>query len=565
VTGVTGGNPGALAWRPRHTAAIGLIVLLALVLLVPFRGYLTDDTFIHLQFAKHLLRGEGFSFNAGEPTYGATSPLWVLLVAGGGALVPGAAATPADAGAMPPLALVAKAWGALFTALAVALVAALGRALLWEPRVALSAAALLALHAWSARWAISGMETPLALALAVASLFLLARALIDGKNSFAAGLALGAGVLVRPEFLLLLLLACAAVAWQSSTRVRARRLAALLAGAALAAGPWLAAAWLWFQRLLPNTGGAKAATWLDPERAAAALRDSIRIVLAADLVPLAAAVLALAWLKPWRAMGAERGRRAFWMVILAWPVLLVLSYAAGGVQVVSRYLVPAAPSILLIGLAAIRHASAAWPVRRRAAALAAALVLFAMQNVAVTLAVSAPHARRHTAGLRDSLAWLGLWARGRTAPGTLVAIPDIGAFGYYSDRPVLDLYGLVTPKMAPITVRSGYDAVVVNALFEPVGRPRYLIDRSTREARLSPPGDPSSPYRFLFSRSIPDLGITRPTPYIYSVYAIDWGVYDRLHPRTAEGGHQRLKGSPGWSTINGEAEGGSRVSLQNHN
>ena len=202
MTGVTGGNPGALAWRPRHTAAIGLIVLLALVLLVPFRGYLTDDTFIHLQFAKHLLRGEGFSFNAGEPTYGATSPLWVLLVAGGGALVPGAAATPADAGAMPPLALVAKAWGALFTALAVALVAALGRALLWEPRVALSAAALLALHAWSARWAISGMETPLALALAVASLFLLARALIDGKNSFAAGLALGAGVLVRPEFLL---------------------------------------------------------------------------------------------------------------------------------------------------------------------------------------------------------------------------------------------------------------------------------------------------------------------------------------------------------------------------
>lgn len=530
---MSGGDTAPAAWRPRHTAALGLLVLLALALLLPFGGYLTDDTFIHLQFAKNFLRGAGFSFNAGEPTYGATSPLWVFLLAGAGALVPGAAATPADAGGMPPLALVAKAWGALFTALAVAMMAALGRALRWEPRYALAAAALLALHAWSARWAISGMETPLALALAVASLLLLARALIGGKSAFAAGVALGAGFLARPEFLLLFALAVAAVAWGSDSRARVRRLVSLLAGAALAAGPWLALAWAWFHRLLPNTSAAKAGAWLDPERAVSGLRESIRIVLAADFIPLAAAVAALAWLRPWRAMGTDPGRRAFWALTVGWPVLLVASYAAGGVQVVSRYLLPAAPSIILVGLAAIRHASLRWPARRRAAALALAVILYAAQNVAVTFAVSAPHARRHTAGLRDSLAELGLWARSRTAPGTLVAVPDIGAFGYYSDRPVLDLFGLVTPKMAPITVRFGYDTAVWNLLFEPVGRPRYLIDRSTREGRLSPPDDPVNPYRFLFSRTIPDLGITRPTPYVYSVYTIDWSLYDRLHPRLA--------------------------------
>jgi hypothetical protein len=529
---MTGADP-ALGWRPRHGAALGLIVILALALLLPFRGYLTDDTFIHLQFAKNFLRGAGFSFNAGEPTYGATSPLWVLLLAGAGALVPGAAATPADAGGMPPLALVAKAWGALFTALAVVLMAALGRVLRWEPRYALAAAALVALHAWSARWGISGMETPLALALAVASLLLLARTLIDRKNPFAAGMALGAGFLARPEFLLLLGLALAALAWGSDPRARARRLGSLLAGAALAAGPWLALAWAWFHRLLPNTSAAKAGAWLDPERAVSALRESIRIFLAADLIPLAAAVVALAWLRPWRAVGRNPGRRAFWALTVGWPILLVASYAAGGVQVVSRYLVPAAPAIILVGLAAIRHASLRLPARRRAAALAAAVLFYAAQNIAVTFAVSAPHARRHTAGLRDSLAELALWARARTAPGTPVAVPDIGAFGYYSDRPVLDLFGLVTPKMAPITVRFGYDAVVWNLLFEPVGRPRYLIDRSTREGRLTPPDDPANPYRFLFSRTIPDLGITRPTPYVYSVYTIDWGLYDRLHPRLA--------------------------------
>ena len=64
--------------RPR--ALLLLLLLAASAALLPFLHYLTDDTFIHFQFAKHLVQGKGFSFNAGEPTYGATSPLWVLLL-----------------------------------------------------------------------------------------------------------------------------------------------------------------------------------------------------------------------------------------------------------------------------------------------------------------------------------------------------------------------------------------------------------------------------------------------------------------------------------------------------
>jgi len=529
----------APAWGARHRAALALVVVLSLALLLPFRDYLTDDTFIHFQFVKHLLRGAGFAFNAGEPTYGATSPLWVLLLTAVGALVPGASETPATAEASLPLAAIAKVCGALFTAAAVLLMAATARALRWEPRWVLAAAALLALDAWSSRWAISGMETPLALALALAGLFLLARALLQERSTVPAGLALGLGWVARPELLLLLLIAAGAVfAGSASDRgSRIRRLASLLGGALLGAGPWLLYAGSTFHRWLPNTSAAKAGAWLDPARSVSAIRESIRALLAADLVPIAIAVLALAWLRPWRAMGEDRGRRAYWTAVFLWPTLLVLGFAVGGVQVVSRYLVPAIPAIALIGLAALRHASHAWAPRRRAIALAAAVILFAAQNLAVTLAVSAPHARRHTRGIRDSLASLGLWARAKTAPGTLFAVADIGAFGYYSDRPVLDLYGLVTPAMAAPAVREGYDAVVWNLLFEPVGRPAYLIDRATRPARLTPPDDPLSPYRFLFARTIPDLGITRPTPYAYSVYEIDWGLYDRLHPRVAEAYH----------------------------
>jgi hypothetical protein len=128
-------------------------------------------------------------------------------------------------------------------------------------------------------------------------------------------------------------------------------------------------------------------------------------------------------------------------------------------------------------------------------------------------------------------------------------VSDIGAFGYYSDRPVLDLFGLVTPEMAPIVVRAGYDAVVENLLFEKVGRPSYLLDRATEANRLASDGEPSNPYRFIASHSIPDLGITRPRTYVYSLYAIRWEVYDSQGPHLAlaagEGPLGRDKAPPG--------------------
>jgi hypothetical protein len=245
-------------------------------------------------------------------------------------------------------------------------------------------------------------------------------------------------------------------------------------------------------------------------------------------------VLVLAFGSAGSALPASRGRRVFWIACAAWPVLLWLSLGIQGVQVVSRYVLPATPCVLLIGIASFRWVITGGLVPvRYGAALAALLGLFLLQNALFTAFVSAPSTRAHTRGLRDSLVAIGIWARDHTPRGAFFAVADIGAFGYYSERRVLDLYGLVTPVMAKIVVRDGYDAVVWRGEFETAGRPQYLVDRSPRAGRLaSDPVEPT-PYTLLFTRRIENLGITRPGGFYYSVYSIDWRVADEMREHVA--------------------------------
>ena len=538
-------GPGPAVSRGWPRASM-LVALAAAALLVPYASYLTDDSYIHFQFAKHLIRGEGFAFNAGQPTYGATSPLWVLLLAAVGHLVPGAGATPAAVAGMPPLAWISKVLGGLATVFAVLGLIRLGRRLGWRESESLALGAFLAFHAWSARWGVSGMETPVAVLLVVLALDRLAATLVDGAPAaWPAGAMIALAAMARPEALLLGVLACGALAAAgrgpaavrdpgATPALRAPRMRPFLAGFIAVYGAWLITASVLFDRLLPNTSAAKAGAWMDLALGLDALRDSLRSMLAAEAVPIALAVMALAFGAGEAWSRLPSGRRAFWLVTAIWPIALIASFALTGVQVVSRYLLVLTPAVLLLGVASLRWFTAAPSRARRAGTwLLAAVALHAAINLVVTFRVSAPAARAHAAGLKTSLASIGVWAREHTPPATLFAVADIGAFGYYSDRPVLDLYGLVTPVMAPLTVREGYDRVVFDLGYEPVGRPAYLVDRARTAARLTVAPEPDNPYRFIFSRAIPNLGITRPGEWAYSVYAIDWGTWDRLHPKLA--------------------------------
>jgi hypothetical protein len=53
---------------------------------------------------------------------------------------------------------------------------------------------------------------------------------------------------------------------------------------------------------------------------------------------------------------------------------------------------------------------------------------------------------------------LGLWFRAHTAPDATIAISDVGAVGYFSERRILDMFGLIDPHIAHLRGRMHYKA-----------------------------------------------------------------------------------------------------------
>ena len=230
------------------------------------RGYITDDTYIHLRYAENLLRFGEFSFNPGQQTYGASSPLWIfglalLLKLGVSAF----AATKILGGLS----------GLFVLILLDKILERLSFRGIWNTLLLV----LLAADAWFLRWSWSGMETPLATAM----LLMLLWPLLSGRDVgwgvtrgplwhryLAWGALAGLAGLVRPEFMLVAPLALPLLLWFEyfragsmggpSARYRARPQQPIVAAGAgwlLVMGPWLTYSWSTFGRLLPDTAAAK--------------------------------------------------------------------------------------------------------------------------------------------------------------------------------------------------------------------------------------------------------------------------------------------------------------------
>ncbi len=171
--------------------SVSLIVFLVLQFLK--KGYSPDDTFIYLQYARNLANGNGLSFNAGEPSYGITSPLWAIILS------------------IPYFLKINGFWFAkyldlFFAILSIAVFFKLVKIVLLQKlndldllkSLQIISTSIFMINIWFIRWAFTGMETSLAVFCILSIFYLYLK-----EDYFSSYVLLSFFYLIRPESIVL--------------------------------------------------------------------------------------------------------------------------------------------------------------------------------------------------------------------------------------------------------------------------------------------------------------------------------------------------------------------------
>lgn len=425
-----------------------------------------DDAWIHLDYARGLLRDGLPTYNPADPEAGFSSPLWMLCAAGVllTAQVTGLSVVLLLKGA-------ASAIGGVTAGVLARSVVGHGA----SARVALLMAIIAPLGPWWATSAASGMEVTLTALL----LSLTFTALLTGRP-LRAGVMLALATLARPE--------CAAcvpallvLGWASGRRAMVPQTCALATPTAAAAMVWMTYDLVVTGHPLPNTFYAKA-HHVDLPRSVA----FVWATLTEDGVLVAGLMLGLV------VAGLVRARTR--APLAGWALAALIIAPSMGV-LASRALNPAVllylrrylyPFLLLLwwpaalGMQSIVDAVAAQklPRPRLAAGFAAASAVFAV--LPSLFAARALHAAqcRDIATFHTAPA---LIIAAHTAPNAVVAVEGAGASRYFGDRVTVDLVGLNDHTLVHLPVAG--DARLCHLLL--VRHPTWFVVPSSSMGRFS--------------------------------------------------------------------------------
>jgi hypothetical protein len=485
------------------------------------RGFVADDTYIHLTYARHLRDGHGLVFNLGERIYGTTSPLWTV---GLGVL----GWTRLDLLGLAKLLSVASGWATVLLGSYV-LHRLLSR---WNARHGLDprAAGLawtmgslgLAADVWLVRWSASGMESAFATFLVLGGFAAMIGSESRERAARAASWWWTLASLTRPEASLLLAML---VAWclvqPGPLAAKRRALGGVLLPPLMLGGAWLATTAWYYGTIVPTTLTSKA---VEGTPFLANLLLQARELAADRGVELAALVIAM----PWLALRL-RGEWREHLIPVGWLVALPLFYAFSGVPGITRYVLLLVPILWCYGWVAVAIAATRLPLGgaslRRAVVIGAGVAALGINGFVFARHV-VPQARAFEHILDETLIPTAKWFAAHTPPETQVAIPHVGVFGYHSGRKVVDLGGLVTPGIGATLARYTYERMVLEFRFAEHARPDYLVDVDTESRRLLRQSPYAPCLTLIEERPYDYRSLLNPGPAFLTVYRVDWECYE---------------------------------------
>ncbi len=438
-------------------AALAVVAaLLACLRLPTMAHHIQDDGFIYFRIAENAAEGHGPVFNPGDRVDAATSPVWLWLLA-----LAARVGVPVH---------VAAAWLAL-VAWGTAIVLTARWALELADTEGLPAAA----HGWQQLvipvagcigalalllddrfmvYAFSGMETMLcAAAWAWAFRALVQRWLLQ-RPAGAAGWWVLAAVLVRPEFVLLVVgvAAVALVRHTAGPRVLLRTLAPALLGGLL----YLGAHTLYFGEPFPNTYYAKrAGDW-------AHARIGLHYVALWPRSYPWIALLAVPLLLP-----ALRGATLGFLVGLSLYAVHVIRLGGDHFEFHRSFLYVLPLAAALLGAAAAQLVTERTPWKMAPLVVLSAAMLFFSAR---------PHVRAAAFQWVQLASRLGLALQERYPPGTRLGLFALGATGYSSGLPVVDALGIADRHVARCDLSKEH--VCALDIGHERGDPAYVLEHA---------------------------------------------------------------------------------------
>jgi len=396
-------------------------------------GFPLDDAWIHQTYARNLAQLGQWAFLPGKVSAGSTSPLWSMLIAVGYLFRS-----------------IPYGWTFFLGGVSLLGIGLAGQATLRRQFPDLNPGlpwlGIFLVGEWHLVWAsVSGMETAF-----YALFILLVLYVLSGKQVayWLAGLLAGVAVWIRPDGITLLgplvfVLFVSAGAWR-------KKMTNLGVGMAFFLLPFLP--YLWFNHSLsgswwPNTFYAKQA-----EYAILTQAPLIQRLLSLFGLPMVGAGILLlpgffaeawnAWKgKNWAIIAAI----LWWMgytTLYAWS--LPVTYQHG------RYLMPGMPVYYVVSILGIisilkaisGHKMTHWWISRAWIMVIAGVWL-------AFYAVGAFTYGQDVAIIDSEMVTTAKWVAFNTPPQAKIAVHDIGAFGFFSHRDLVDLAGLISPEVIP--------------------------------------------------------------------------------------------------------------------
>ena len=430
-----------------------------------------DDVYIHLQYAKQIGLGHFLQYQDGmAPSTGASSLLYVLVLGAAFAL-----------GAQGGLLLYAAvAFGVVCMVATTVLALHLGRTVA-SPAVGAATAVLTALCGPLLWGATSGMEVGMVSVLAVGTLLAFVREQPLGRFRVTPLVAVLL-VLARPEGVVL---AGAVLVGVVVTLVQGRRLGVLSTRAVVVTAAWCALPPVVAlgQRLLyllltgsSENNGVLAKSWLHQflgsplevaDRVVTNVREAVAtyggltgigIVAPGTLLLASLGLAGLALDRPRHRVLAGVLVLGLLGIVVADSTLMTALWQNG------RYMSPFLPLVLLLTVLGVRTLGRAVPAAPQRRAVVVAVVGVAVLIAVVSVPTWALRSAQQGAGIREAALSPAQWLRGNTPPDARIAVNDVGATAYFSDRTVVDMIGLTTNGLAEPSVEG------TGALYEALAR-----------------------------------------------------------------------------------------------